>query len=349
MGILEVFAEYLASSWERFARDRAAGATALSGTRDPAKGVRLPGADRRPGGESRRAGGAGAHRIAELFKPRADGPMADRRRSSRASIRTVMSPPFCTPSTRSASGWTTSFTRTSAAAASASFVHERRGREPAGRPVERAGAGANHPATPSRSALFGFASGSGASNPNSPGSESPITRPAWPFRLRRGRHRRPIAPSSEPECEATALAAQIPNLLKERRFEEARLALHGAASSRRAAVRCQSCRRADACCHHAGRDAGGEHKSSDAIPRGRGTANRGWRESRARRQCLSKCRKRTSASASAFSMKLRRFISTKGAALVDRACRLVERSIAEGTDDDTERARAALGSLGEPL
>ena len=32
--------------------------------------------------------------------------------------------------------------------------------------------------------------------------------------------------SAEPECEATALAAQLPDLLKERRFEEARLTLH---------------------------------------------------------------------------------------------------------------------------
>jgi AraC family transcriptional regulator len=148
--------------------------------------------------------------------------------------------------------------------------------------------------------------------------------------------------SSEPECEAVALAAQIPTLLKERHIEEARLALHslpfhlerqfGANVSVEKRILLSTLGAMLAAAQNLGCDAA-------VAAQLRKEAG----ESLARAGNPFEMQEAYSRLGESILAEVRQMYLDKRSRLVDRACRLVERSIAEGTTMTQHSLAAALG------
>jgi len=151
--------------------------------------------------------------------------------------------------------------------------------------------------------------------------------------------------SSVPECEATLLAAQIPELLKERRFEEARLALHSLPINveRQFGLDLAVEKRVLLSTLGAMLSAG---QSLGCDPAVLAELRRRQANPLAGPPIRLKCRMVIHSWPRPFSMRSGKCIS-QGSRLVDRVCRLVERSIAEGTTmTQTSLAQALRISTG---
>ncbi len=137
-------------------------------------------------------------------------------------------------------------------------------------------------------------------------------------------------PSSEPECEATTLATQIPNLLQERRFEEARLALHSLPFyvERQFGANVQASRRVLLSTLGA-MLAAGQKLGCDSSTAAELRTEAG--ESLARANNAFELQEAYSRLGESIFDELPQIYLDKRSRLVDRACRLVERSIARGT------------------
>lgn len=148
--------------------------------------------------------------------------------------------------------------------------------------------------------------------------------------------------SSEPECEATALAAQIPNLLKERRFEEARLALYSLPLhvERQFGANLPASRRVLLSTLGA-MLAAGQKLGCDSSVAAELRTEAG--ESLARAGNAFELQEAYSRLGESILDELRQMYLDKGSRLVDRACRLVERSISKGTTMRQSSLARALG------
>ncbi|HEU0140312.1 MAG TPA: helix-turn-helix domain-containing protein [Bryobacteraceae bacterium] len=148
--------------------------------------------------------------------------------------------------------------------------------------------------------------------------------------------------SSEPECEATVLAAQIPELLKERRFEEARLALHSLPLhverqfGADLALEKRLLLSAVGAMLSAGQSLGCDPAVLAELRKKAG-------ESLGRASNSFEVQDGYSIAAETILDEVRQIYLDKGSRLVDRVCRLVERSIAEGTTMTQSSLARALG------
>ncbi len=152
--------------------------------------------------------------------------------------------------------------------------------------------------------------------------------------------------SSVPECEATLLAAQIPELLKERRFEEARLALHSLPINveRQFGLDLAVEKRVLLSTLGAMLSAG---QSLGCDPAVLAELRKKASESLGRATNPFEVQDGYSQLAEAILDEIRQMYLDKGSRLVDRVCRLVERSIAEGTTmTQTSLAQALRISTG---
>ncbi len=148
--------------------------------------------------------------------------------------------------------------------------------------------------------------------------------------------------SSEPECEATVVAAQIPDLLKERRFEEARLALHslpfhlGRQFGANLGVEKRILLSTLGAMLAAAQKLGCEGSITAELHKEAG-------ESLARADSPFEVHEAYSRLGESILDEIRQIYLDKHSRLVDRVCRLIERSIAEGRTMTQSSLARALG------